>query len=261
MTGMWTYPAGNIRGTWNRPESHLQASATIPRRRAPGTRYHQENTTERHRYGGAGWFVWGGIILGSRTDLHVQSVTMTGHIYRNVILEQHVRLFRGALGAEFLFMDDNARLHRANIVDECLQSNDITPRQPLPTCLPDLWRALLDEWCTIPKDQIDKLILSMPRRSVEPQVEVGGRERELRGLLDLPRVFSQNWGGTELNCTVTCKVLKATANDRRTSSPCHDEFRGSGSEVVEIRWHNKQQQQHTPLFSRKKGGQHLLSYG
>ncbi|GFT86677.1 DDE_3 domain-containing protein [Trichonephila clavipes] len=32
-------------------------------------------------------------------------------------------LFRGA---EFLFMDDNARPHRANIVDECLQSEDIT---------------------------------------------------------------------------------------------------------------------------------------
>ncbi|GFY31804.1 cubilin [Trichonephila clavipes] len=85
--------------------------------RAPGTRYHQENTIERHRYEGAGWLVWGGIILGSRTDLHVQSVTMTGHIYRDVILEQHVRLFRGAMGAEFLFMDDNARPHHANIVD------------------------------------------------------------------------------------------------------------------------------------------------
>ncbi|GFV97347.1 transposable element Tcb1 transposase [Trichonephila clavipes] len=92
--------------------------------RAPSTRYHQENTTERHRYGGAGWLVWGGIILGSRTDMHVQSVTMTGHIYRDVILEQHVRLFRDAMGAEFLFMDDNARPHRASIVDECLQSED-----------------------------------------------------------------------------------------------------------------------------------------
>ncbi|GFS97822.1 transposable element Tcb1 transposase [Trichonephila clavipes] len=90
------------------------------------TRYHQENTIERHRYGGAGWLVWGGIIFGSRTDLHVQSVTITGHIYRDVILEQHVRLFRGAMGAKFLFMDDNARPHRANIVDECLQSEDIT---------------------------------------------------------------------------------------------------------------------------------------
>ncbi|GFV14580.1 transposable element Tc3 transposase [Trichonephila clavipes] len=157
--------------------------------RAPGTRY-QKNTIERYRYGGARWLFWGGIILGSRTDLHVQSVTMTGHIYRDVILEQHVRLFRSALGAEFLFMDDNARPHRANIVDECLQSEDITrmdwpayspdlnpiehvwnmldqrttARQPPPTCLLELRRALLDEWCNITQDQIDNLILSMSRR-------------------------------------------------------------------------------------------------
>ncbi|GFY16347.1 transposable element Tc3 transposase [Trichonephila clavipes] len=157
--------------------------------RAPSTRYHQENTIERHRYGGVGRLIWGGIILGSRTDLHVQSVTVTGHIYRDVILEQYVRLFRGAMGAEFLFMDDNASLHRANIVDECLQSEDNTPMdwpayspdlnpiehvwdmlgrriaalQPPPTGLPVLRRALLDEWCNIPQDQIGNLILSMPR--------------------------------------------------------------------------------------------------
>ncbi|PRD21989.1 UNVERIFIED_CONTAM: hypothetical protein NCL1_50300 [Trichonephila clavipes] len=39
--------------------------------RAPGTRYRQENTIERHRYGCAGWLVSGGIILGTRTTLHV----------------------------------------------------------------------------------------------------------------------------------------------------------------------------------------------
>ncbi|GFX26441.1 transposable element Tcb1 transposase [Trichonephila clavipes] len=153
----------------------------------PVTRYHQENTIERHHYGGAGWLVWGGIILGSRTNLHVQSVTMTANIYRDVILEQY--LSRGAMGAGFLFMDDNARPHRANIVDECLQSEDITrmdgpayspdlnsiehvwdmladelAHQPPPTCLPELRRALLDEWCNIPQDQIANLILSMPRR-------------------------------------------------------------------------------------------------
>ncbi|GFX64990.1 uncharacterized protein TNCV_451281 [Trichonephila clavipes] len=33
-----------------------------------------------------------------------------------------------------------------------------------------------------------------------------------------------------LNRTVTCMVLKA--NDRRTSCPCHDEFRGPRSEYV-----------------------------
>ncbi|GFS94278.1 transposable element Tcb1 transposase [Trichonephila clavipes] len=94
--------------------------------RVPGTRYHQENAIKRHRYGEAGWLVWEGTILGSRTDLRVRSVTMTGHIYREVILEQHVRLFRCTMGAEFLFMDDNSRPHRANIVDECLQSEDVT---------------------------------------------------------------------------------------------------------------------------------------
>ncbi|GFW99173.1 uncharacterized protein TNCV_3009411 [Trichonephila clavipes] len=52
---------------------------------------------------------------------------MTGHIYRYVILVQHVRLFRGAMGAEFLFMDDNARPHRENIVDECLLNRRISP--------------------------------------------------------------------------------------------------------------------------------------
>ncbi|GBL83528.1 hypothetical protein AVEN_196373-1 [Araneus ventricosus] len=75
--------------------------------------------------------------FGSRTDLHVQSVTMTGHIYRDVILGQHVRLFRGAMGAEFLFMDGNARPHRTNIVDECLQSEDII-RMDWPAYSPDL---------------------------------------------------------------------------------------------------------------------------
>ncbi|GFV51192.1 transposable element Tcb2 transposase [Trichonephila clavipes] len=105
--------------------------------RAPGTRYHQENTIEQHRYGGAGWIVWGGIILGSRTDLHVQSVTMIDHIYCDVILEQHVRLFRGAVCAEFLFMDDYALPHRVKIVDECLQSEDIT-RMDWPVYSPDL---------------------------------------------------------------------------------------------------------------------------
>ncbi|GFS81922.1 transposable element Tcb1 transposase [Trichonephila clavipes] len=68
--------------------------------------------------------VWGGIILGSRTDLHVQSVTMTGHIYQDVIVCH--TFVSGRHGALFLFMDDNARPHRANIVDKCLQSEDIT---------------------------------------------------------------------------------------------------------------------------------------
>ncbi|GFX85301.1 uncharacterized protein TNCV_2675761 [Trichonephila clavipes] len=56
------------------------------------------------------------------------------------------------------------------------------------------------------------------RRAASPLVRlVEGEERW--EALTLPRMFSQNWGETELNRTVTCMVLKATANDRRTSSP------------------------------------------
>ncbi|GFV13506.1 transposable element Tcb1 transposase [Trichonephila clavipes] len=102
-----------LRLTWSREWSPQQWSCVM---------FSDESRFKRHRYGGAGWLVWGGIILGSRTDLHVQSATMAGHIYRDVILEQHVRLFRAAMGAEFLFMDDNARPHSANIVKEYLRS-------------------------------------------------------------------------------------------------------------------------------------------
>ncbi|GFW31455.1 uncharacterized protein TNCV_1288021 [Trichonephila clavipes] len=42
-------------------------------------------------------------------------------------------------------------------------------------------------------------------------------------------VLPLNWGGTEPNRTVTCIVLKATANDRRHLALCHDEFRGPRS--------------------------------
>ncbi|GFU48771.1 transposable element Tcb2 transposase [Trichonephila clavipes] len=152
---------------------------------------------------------------GSRTDLHVQSVTMTGHIYRDVILEQHVLLFRSAMGAEFLFMDDNARPHRANTVYECLQSEDITrmdwpayssdlnpiehvwdmlgrriaARQLPPTCLPELRRTLLNEWCNIPQDQIDNLILSMPRRYDFMRGRIIGKIEEGRKITDVAREF------------------------------------------------------------------------
>ncbi|GFU14172.1 hypothetical protein TNCV_4167701 [Trichonephila clavipes] len=46
----------------------------------------------------------------------------------------------------------------------------------------------------------------------------GGGDRGRRHLSSLRGV------SPSLNHTVTCMVLKA--NDRRTSCPCHDEFRG-----------------------------------
>ncbi|GFS81196.1 uncharacterized protein TNCV_1224321 [Trichonephila clavipes] len=42
-------------------------------------------------------------------------------------------------------------------------------------------------------------------------------------------ILPPNWGRIELNCTVTCMVLKATVNDRRHLALCHAEFRGPRS--------------------------------
>ncbi|GFU58464.1 transposable element Tc3 transposase [Trichonephila clavipes] len=132
--------------------------------RAPGTRYHQGSTIERHRYGGAGWLVWGGIILGSRIDLHVQSVTMTGHIYRDVILEQHVHEYLQS--EDITCLDWPAYSPVLNPIEHVwdMLGRRIAARQPPPACLPDFRRTLLDEWYSIPQDQIDNLILSMPSR-------------------------------------------------------------------------------------------------
>ncbi|GFU92587.1 cullin-4A [Trichonephila clavipes] len=40
-----------------------------------------------------------------------------------------------------------------------------------------------------------------------------------------PGLLPQNWSGNEPNCSVTCMVLKATANDRCHLALCHDESR------------------------------------
>ncbi|GBL96438.1 Cubilin, partial [Araneus ventricosus] len=45
----------------------------------------------------------------------------------------------------------------------CL-ADELQPVNPLPPVYRNLRRALFDEWCNIPQDQIDNLILSMPRR-------------------------------------------------------------------------------------------------
>ncbi|GFV54356.1 uncharacterized protein TNCV_4585861 [Trichonephila clavipes] len=49
-----------------------------------------------------------------------------------------------------------------------------------------------------------------------------------RGRVAIYRPFEEV--SLSLNRTVTCMVLKA--NDRRTSCPCHDEFRGPRSDYV-----------------------------
>ncbi|GFT41726.1 transposable element Tc3 transposase [Trichonephila clavipes] len=106
--------------------------------RERGSRNHPSNIYERDRYGGRGVLVCGGIKLGSRTDLHIfDAGSVNGTRYCNEILLTYVRLFRGTLGLQFLFMDDNAPCHRTVAAEQLLESEDIE-RMDWPARSPDL---------------------------------------------------------------------------------------------------------------------------
>ncbi|GFW74812.1 transposable element Tcb2 transposase [Trichonephila clavipes] len=159
--------------------------------RERGSRNHPSNIIERDRYGGRGLLVWGGIMLGSRTGLHIfDAGSVNGTRYCNEILLPYVRLFRGAVGLQFLFMDDNAPCHRTVAAEMLLESEDIQPmdwpaispdlnpidhvwdflrrrlaaRTLPPVTIRELRLALQDEWAAMPQQLIDTLILSMGKR-------------------------------------------------------------------------------------------------
>ncbi|GFU48077.1 uncharacterized protein TNCV_4020521 [Trichonephila clavipes] len=101
-------------------------------------RYHQSNTVERHSYRGGGILVWAGISLGGHTDLHVfHGGTVTGLRYRDETLNPYVRPYAAAIGNDFILMDDNARPHRARIVEEYLEDHGLE-RMEWPARSPDL---------------------------------------------------------------------------------------------------------------------------
>ncbi|GFW73781.1 uncharacterized protein TNCV_1542351 [Trichonephila clavipes] len=94
-----------------------------------------------------------------------------------------------AMSTEYAFMDDKVYFHRANIVKKYLQPEFITPivwptcspgfhavhhvlhilckcvsyHQPPPICVPELRSVFPAEGSNLLQDQLDTLILSMPR--------------------------------------------------------------------------------------------------
>ncbi|GFW21303.1 transposable element Tc3 transposase [Trichonephila clavipes] len=115
---------------------------------------------------------------------------MTGQRYIDEGLLPHVRLFRGAVGDKFVFMDDNATCDRTLAVQDCLDSEGIK-RLVWPARFPDLnpienvWnvlgkqvagrnypptnkntliRALTEEWDKLLQQLLDNVVQSMVRR-------------------------------------------------------------------------------------------------
>ncbi|GFT33635.1 transposable element Tcb2 transposase [Trichonephila clavipes] len=70
--------------------------------------------------------VWAVIIMDGRTDLHFfDTGSVTAQRYRDEVLEPYVHLLRGAVGPDFIFMDDNAPCHRAVLIDDFLETENI----------------------------------------------------------------------------------------------------------------------------------------
>ncbi|GFU94551.1 transposable element Tcb2 transposase [Trichonephila clavipes] len=153
-----------------------------------GTRNQPQNITEHHAFRGGSIMAWAGISLGYRTDLHIfKRGSVTAVWYRDEVLEPIVRLYAAAVGPTFVLMDDNARPHRADIVDDYLESEgiacmawpayslDLNPtenrwdalgravssRSPPLATLIELETALQEEWRLLNSAVVDHLIESM----------------------------------------------------------------------------------------------------
>ncbi|GFX01776.1 transposable element Tcb2 transposase [Trichonephila clavipes] len=107
-------------------ESRFSLSSDCRRQliwRESGTAYRPKNIQEKDRYPTCSIMVWAGIMINGRMCLHVvANGTMTGQRYIDEVLLHRVRLFRGAVGDKFVFMDDNATCHRTLAVQDCLDS-------------------------------------------------------------------------------------------------------------------------------------------
>ncbi|GFX03567.1 transposable element Tcb2 transposase [Trichonephila clavipes] len=159
--------------------------------RESGNAYRPENIQEKDRYPTCSIMVLADIMINGRTRLHVvANGTMTGQRYIDEVLLPHVRLFRGAVGDKFVFMDDNATCHRTLAVQDCLDSEgiqrlvwparspDLNPienvwdalgrqvagRNYPPTNKNTLIRALTEEWDKLPQQLLDNVVKSMVRR-------------------------------------------------------------------------------------------------
>lgn len=145
---------------------------------------------ERVAFGGGGVTIWGGISLDGRTELMVTRQSINAERYRDLCLIPHIIPYANNIGNAFILVDDNARPHRARLINNFLEDNDIR-RLNWPARSPDMnpiehvWArlgrqlslqdeppqtiehlvdALHVQWRAIPQVFIRNLIESMPRR-------------------------------------------------------------------------------------------------
>ncbi|GFX67663.1 hypothetical protein TNCV_3934051 [Trichonephila clavipes] len=106
-------------------------------------------------------------MINGRTRLHVvANETMTSQRYIDEVLLPHVRLFRGAVGDKYVFMDDRQPNMSSNTRSSGLsrQRGQVAVRNYPPTNKNTLIRALTEEWDKLPQQLLDNVVQSMVRR-------------------------------------------------------------------------------------------------
>ncbi|GFX75285.1 transposable element Tcb2 transposase [Trichonephila clavipes] len=94
--------------------------------REPGTRYHPFNARESDQFDECWILVWRGIVLNGSTPLHIFDLgSVTEQPYKDEVLKPHVKLFRGAIGQDLIFMGNNASTHGAYVVEDFLEEEGI----------------------------------------------------------------------------------------------------------------------------------------
>ena len=169
---------------------------------AMGKRHLEPTVQPTTAYSGGSVMIWTGISLNGRTALVVVPGNLNGRLYIDEILGPHVVPYLCQMGQNAIFQDDNARPHRARIVDNFLQLNGVQrlewpPMSPDLSCIEHLWdilgravnkhinqhtrlsdlqRLLLPKRAAIniSQRQIQRLVNSMRRRLNECGVNLGG---------------------------------------------------------------------------------------
>ena len=191
---------------WNRivwtDESRFRLHTNDGRSRVTrerGERFRDDCIAETITAGGGSVHVWAGIWHDGRSELQVLEGNVTGNSYINVL---QLFLNNNNQPENWILQDDNARPHRAQVVNRFKQEAGIRSI-PWPACSPDLnpiehvWDYLKrrlhggpfipnlanltlrirEEWANMPQNFIQNLINSMNRRIHAVIVANGGHTR------------------------------------------------------------------------------------
>ena len=141
-------------------------------------------------YGGGSVHVWGAIHYHGKPDIRILDQNVTGPLYLDILEHSLVPNMRLHYGNNWIMVDDNAPPHRANVVQQYIEREDITRLDwppyspdmnpiehmwdqmghrleevdPQPQTLRELGVLLADLWQQIPIQRCQTLIDSMPRR-------------------------------------------------------------------------------------------------